>query len=139
MPAAYEEKGGRRSPGHGIEKAEELFELVEVEFEMRGKPTLCRLPVSCSLLALSTSLLVLYSPDQQIWFKLATTSPMVGRARHSGSMHDFANAATCSKSSVGYLPSRSGSASSWMRLLSVSSGRACQVSPGIMYYIQTES
>jgi len=50
----------------------------------------------------------------------------VGRDRHSGSMHVFASAATCSKSSGGNLPSRSGSASSSMRDLSVSSGRACQ-------------
>lgn len=90
-------------------------------------PTLRRFPVSCSLLVpLSPSLLVLYSTAQHIWFKLATTSPMVGRWRHSGSMHLFASSATRSKSSSGNLSSRRGSASSRTRDLSVSNGRACR-------------
>ena len=109
---------------------EELLELDEVELMPRGgrSPTLRRSPISCSLLvALSPSLLVLYSKMllRQIWFKLATTSPMVGRARHSGSIHVLARSATFSKSSTGNLPSRRGSARSRMRDLSVSSGRAC--------------
>lgn len=117
---------GLRGPGHGREYTEELLELVEMEFGNRS-PTLRRLPVSCSLLvALSPSLLVLYSTDQQIVFRRPTTSPMVGRMRHSGSMHSFARSATCSKSPGGNLPSRSGSASPRRRALSVSSGRACQ-------------
>lgn len=66
-PSTKEDDELRFRAGHGVENAEELEELVDVEASCKRsgtppKPTLRRFPISCSLLVVaSLSLLVLYS------------------------------------------------------------------------------
>lgn len=66
-PPSTNEDELRFRAGHGIENAEELEELVELEASCKRsgtppKPTLRRFPISCSLLVVaSLSLLVRYS------------------------------------------------------------------------------